>query len=388
VGSWFKEDLYMAKEIRLQGLRVVGPLFDGSGYGSGARNWVKGLFKRGVPMWVHPVSFEKDRPEMKEEFELIDALARTPRQCDVNFVRLSPEIAVDFLEPNLVNICSCAWETSKLHPHWVDCCNRFDSIFVESEWSRAVFINSGVKVPIMVVPNCIDVSRYTPKERVNTGTYQFYSVQQWTERKNGIGLLKAYYNAFKPGDDVVLVLKTYITRMEEKQDQASVIKGHIDVLKKSMNLGEYPPVYLVTEKLSVEEMRQLHEQCDCYVLLDRGEGLGLPFMDAAAAANPIIATDYAGSRQFLDNKNSYAVPYQLTYVENMMWSPFYQGNQLWAEPNLPAASDIMRSVFENRDDAFNLGKKAREDMKTKFNEDVITKTLLGAIASAVESKRK
>jgi glycosyltransferase involved in cell wall biosynthesis len=125
------------------------------------------------------------------------------------------------------------------------------------------------------------------------------------------------------------------------------------------------------------------------VLLDRGEGLGLPYMEAAAAANPIIATNWGGSRQFLNEENSYTVDYQLSFVENMAFSPFYHGDIMqWADPNLPQAAAKMRYVFDNRETAFALGKQARSDMKEKFNESVITKTLLGAIAEVVANKRK
>ena len=377
------------KEVSIRGMRIVTCAFDGSGYGQGARNWVKGMANAKVPMWIHPVSFEKDRPELGPDFDLFDALCRNPVQFDVNFVRLSPEVGVDFLEPSCINILSCAWETSKLDPLWVDCCNKFDAVFVESNWSIEVFRNSGVKVPLHLVPNCVDTSRFKVKNRFNTDTYRFYSIQQWTERKNGIGLLKSYFNAFSPSDDVVLVLKTYITRMEEQGNQREIIKEHISNLKKSLNLSRgYPPVYLITDKLTNSAIQKLHEDCDCYVLLDRGEGLGLPYMDAAAAGNPIIATDFGGSRQFLSEQNSYPVKYQLTFVDNMGWNRFYHGDQFWAEPNLLHGAELMKHVYDNREEAFVLGKKARKDMEDLYNSEKITQVLLSNIADVVAAKRK
>jgi glycosyltransferase involved in cell wall biosynthesis len=375
-------------EIRIQGIRVVSCPFDGSGYAQGVRNWVKGMKDAGVPLWIHPVSFEKDRPDLGADFELFDGLCRQPCPHDINFVRLSPEVGVQFLDPNSINILSCAWETTRLDPMWVDCCNKFDAVFVESRWSVDVFKDSGVKVPIHLVPNYVDASLFKPKESVSQGTYKFYSIQQWTERKNGAGLLKAYYNAFTEQDDVLLVLKTYLTRVEEQQNQRDIIKEHISNLKRSLNLVKgYAPVYLITEKLTNEAIRKLHEECDCYVLLDRGEGLGLPYMDAAAAANPIIATDFGGSRQFLNETNSYPVKYQLTFVDNMGWNQFYRGEQMWAEPNLPNAAELMRHVYDNKSEAFEVGKQARLNMVDLYNSERITQVLLSNIADVVAKKR-
>lgn len=376
-------------EVRIQGLKIVSCVFDGSGYGQGVRNWIRGLGKTGIPIWIQPISFERDRPDLGEEGIKLDAMCRTPYPYDVNFVRLSPEVAVNFLDPNAINICSCAWETSRLDKHWVDCCNKFDAVFVESQWLVKVFKESGVQVPVYCVPNTIDVEPFQLKEKTNLDkTYTFYSIQQWTERKNGLGLLKAYYNAFSSKDDVRLVLKTYMTRVEVGIDQQKKLKEDIDELKRSLNLDrDYPPVYLITDKLTTDSLHKMHEDCDCYVLLDRGEGFGLPFMDAAAAGNPIIATDFGGSRQLLNQENSYCVSWQPTFVFNMQWSPYYRGDQLWADPNLVHAAALLREVYDNKEAAFQKGQQARKDMEEKFNDTVITQTLLSSVADVVATKR-
>jgi glycosyltransferase involved in cell wall biosynthesis len=389
-------------EIRIQGIRIVAPSFDGSGYASGSRNYIKGLVKAGVPFWINPVSFEKDRPDlttvpfdksnpaMGSMFDMLDGLCKRPVPHDINFVRLSPEVGINFLEPNSINVLSTAWEVSLLHPHWTECCNKFDAVFVESQFAVDVFKNSGVTVPVYCVPNYENISDYSPKAEANLkGTYKFYSIQQWTERKNGAGLLKAYFNAFTPDDDVLLILKTYITRVEENQNQRDVIKEQITNLKRAMNLPKnYPPVFLIADKLTDDEIIKMHEECDCYVCLDRGESWGIPFANAAAAGNPIIGTDWGGTRQFLNEKNSYPVKYQLTYVDNMAhFSPFYSGFQQWADASLPTASALMRHVYDNREEAFQIGKLARETIEKYYNQETVTQALLNAIADVVANKR-
>ena len=109
---------------------------------------------------------------------------------------------------------------------------------------------------------------------------------------------------------------------------------------------------------------------------------------AAAAGNPIIATDWGGTRQFLNAENSYPVNYQLTYVDHMShFSPFYHGEQKWSDPNLPHAAELMRHVYDNRDEAFERGKKARQTMEQHYNQEVVTKQLLNCIADVVANKR-
>jgi hypothetical protein len=48
------------KEVRIQGIRYVAPTFDQSGYAKGARNWLVGLVKAGVPIFINPVSLHNN----------------------------------------------------------------------------------------------------------------------------------------------------------------------------------------------------------------------------------------------------------------------------------------------------------------------------------------
>jgi glycosyltransferase involved in cell wall biosynthesis len=390
----------MSVEIKIKGIKVTGPFMDNSGYGEGCRFWARALVDAGVPISGKVVSFEKDRPDFPDMIEVsgqsmpekqfLEGICSNKMPCDVNFVRLSPEIAINLLDPNMINVCSCAWECSALDPHWVDCCNRFDAVFVESEWLVNVFRDSGVKAPVYCVPNGVYANNYKVKLEPNLGnTYSFYSIAQWTERKNCLSLLKAYYNAFSPEDDVMLVLKTYMTRVEQDAKQADVIKEQINNLKRSLNfIKPYPPLYLITDKMTSKQIISLHEDCDCYVSLDRGEGFGLPLIQAAAAGNPVINTDWGGSRQFLNKDNSFCVDYTLDMVENMTWSSYYRGDLMrWASPSVLHASELMRTVYDNRELAFNIGKQARKDIEEKFNQETIARTLLGAIADVVARKR-
>src|SRR5688572_32239647 len=47
----------------------------------------------------------------------------------------------------------------------------------------------------------------------------------------------------------------------------------------------------------------------CYVSLHRSEGLGLTMAEAMARAKPVIATGYSGNLDFMNDANSYLVPY-------------------------------------------------------------------------------
>ena len=92
---------------------------------------------------------------------------------------------------------------------------------------------------------------------------------------------------------------------------------------------------------------------DCYASLHRSEGFGLTMAHAMAWGKPTIATAYSGNMSFMTRSTSYLVPYKL--VEIGTGSAPYPPEALWAEPDLSAAARKMRYVFENRDDAADVG---------------------------------
>ena len=87
-------------------------------------------------------------------------------------------------------------------------------VMIGSEFNIEVFKNSGVTVPLTVVPHGISVNEFDGIEPfkisgVDKDAYVFYSIFQWTERKHPLAAIKSFWHAFQEGENVALVLKTY-----------------------------------------------------------------------------------------------------------------------------------------------------------------------------------
>ena len=60
--------------------------------------------------------------------------------------------------------------------------------------------------------------------------------------------------------------------------------------------------------MSKGDLRALYARADVFVLPTRGEGWGLPAVEAMAMAVPVIATNFSGPTEFMTSQNGYPVP--------------------------------------------------------------------------------
>ena len=362
------------------GVKYIGPVFDGSGYAEAARNYVLSLYKKGYPVTLAPISFERARPELGEDGKILYSLINNKIEYDKIIVHSTPDLWERWLqfERNKYLIGYTVWETSKIDPRWAQACNKVDEVWLPCDWNLQVFRDSGVTAPLYKIPHAIDVPNLDEIQQFNLqdispNTYVFYSIFQWQERKNPYGLLSAYNAAFSGVDDVVLILKTYIKDQEESSDQ---IKKIVLDFRKFIHLDHYPKIMLIVDNMSREGILALHNRGDCFVLLQRSEGWGLPHFEAAASGKPIITPSYGGQVEFLNNENSYLIDYTLCPVTGMTWSPYYRGDQFWCEPDMEQAMKLLQHVYSNREEAAERGKKARQYIEENFTWDKVGNILL------------
>ncbi len=359
----------------MPGVKYIGPVFDGSGYAEACRNYVLAIHKKGYPIQLSPITFEKTRPDLGKDGEILRGLVNTKVDYNNVIVHSTPDLWAHWIrfERNKYIIGYTVWETSSIPREWVAACNQVQEVWVPCDWNMGVFKDSGVKVPLYKTPHAIDIPDLDAVvnfnlEGIGHNDYVFYSVFQWQERKNPYGLLSAYTAAFSGVDGVVLVLKTY--RHDHGGDRDQILKLIKD-FRQFMNLEHYPKMFLVVENMSRDEILGLHKRGDCFVLLQRSEGWGLPHFEAAACGKPVITPAYGGQTDFLTDENSYPLNYTLTPVGGMTWSPYYRGDQYWAEPDMKQAIETMRHVYDNRDEAKQKGQLARQNIDKNFTWDRI-----------------
>lgn len=270
------------------------------------------------------------------------------------------------------------FETDRLPAGWADACANLDEVWVPSTFARDRFAQAGVpERKLQVLPVGIDADRYDPRRVAplpipGRRGFMFLSVFDWTLRKGWDVLIEAYGRAFRAADDVCLVLRTASRSSAERPEAA--IRAVFDRL--GLPVDERPTVILLDTPLSEEDMPRLYRAADTFVLPTRGEGWGLPLMEAMASGLPTIATRWGGHLDFMDDANSWLIDVEgLVPVadEQARRSPFYAGGHRWAQPSVTHTSSLMRRAFDDQEQAHDMGRRARASIRASWSPHETTR---------------
>ncbi len=347
---------------------------DVSGYSESSRNYICALNtqKDKINLAVKNVKFEPFKSDHSYYSGIIDPLIGKQITPDVQIIHMTPENFPLHRRSNIKNIGYTTYETA-LPKKWVTLCNTMDEIWVPSQWNVGVFQESGVKVPVKVVEHTFEMEQYKnipdldleiPKDK-----FVFYSIFQWTERKNPVGLIRAFLSEFGRNDNVILVLKTY--RQNSSIEDQKWIESQIQAVKAGMYIDDHAQVMLIHKNLTRPEILSLHKQGHCLVSPHKAEGWGQVCTDALAVGSPAIATGYSGNTQFMTPDNSYLLDYTMEPCHSMPW-PIYsgKGSSVWANPDICQLRSYMREIFNDYKSALAKAEIAKADVE-KLNWDSI-----------------
>jgi glycosyltransferase involved in cell wall biosynthesis len=227
---------------------------------------------------------------------------------------------------------------------------------VDEVWVATTHIRDAVAPlttrPVLHMPIPLPEPRPSARDRTSFGlsddylflfAFDFHSVM---ERKHPLAAASAFRAAFPEPGGARLVLKSI--NGDRWPEQAELVRCAV---------ADRPDITLMEEYLSEADQAALMASADCYVSLHRAEGLGLGIADAMALGKPVIATRYSGNLDFMDDDNSFLVPF--TYTTVPPGTPAYPTGARWADPDLAEAARLMRTLVEDPERGRTVGARAR-----------------------------
>jgi glycosyltransferase involved in cell wall biosynthesis len=372
------------------------PLLTNSGYGVHSRQVFDWLYNRkDIELTVECLRWGNTPWMLNQDSE--NGLIRKVMQkslplegdYDVSFQIVLPDEWDPGLAKKNVGITALV-ETDRCSEKWVAAANKMDHVVVPSSFTESVLKKSGlVTTKTSVIPEWFNDSLLNRSLLAKTQNDERFSkidkpfnillvgaltsLNDEDDRKNIKNTIKWVCEEFSGHDDVGVLIKTTMGRNTslDKKMCAKRLKSFITSLGE-----ESPKVYLVHGNMEKNEIASLidHEKVKMFVSATRGEGYGLPLIEAAAAGKPIVATNWSGHLEFLQEENFKKVDYDLipiseTKVDNRI---FFKGFK-WAEPIEKSFKSQIRSVYNDYETAKQNAKSMKKHIHYNFNSSAIKK---------------
>lgn len=192
------------------------------------------------------------------------------------------------------NIGFWAWETTQAPASWLKYDSFMEQIWVPSNFVADALLATGFKSPIAVIPHAIEPQpRHVFPERDKPITFLIqFDGHSRAERKRPDLSLKAITNAaLRSNENVHVIIKCH------HSDGANLVLVEHAKVK----------VELKSKWLQPEEMEAIWRRTDIFVSLNRGEGFGLPMVEAMARGIAVVATGWGGSADYMTRANSFPI---------------------------------------------------------------------------------
>ena len=285
--------------------------------------------------------------------ELWAAVERS-RPEDVNISFVSMPIQDHYQGTNIQWV---VFESTRVPPTVMNTMLTADQVWVPSTWGQSVLIANGLDPSrCEVVPEGVDTDQYHPyAPRVNTPILTYLTMGKYELRKSIIETVYAWHQEFGNDPDVELVIKTdHFFNKEAKYNELTRWIGELGLTNVRVMWGS----------VTANDMADLYQQAHVFVLPSKGEGWGLPLIEAAAVGLPIITTWYSAHTEFLQHIQSSVISVEHDMVpiacqDYQLFYPTPDGNWgSWAQPRVDSIRQALKQSRQNYD---YLHKRAREN---------------------------
>ncbi len=360
----------LPKKIKLQnarneresgrGVNLIGYIKAQMGLGEGVRAMAAAMETAGIPFGL--VNYEKGNPaRMGDETWSHRITNSAEHEISILFVTAdSTPGAVRDLSAKYFSkrytVGYWAWELPEFPDKWIGAFSHVNEVWVPSRFVQEAVAGKS-PVPVVRIPVPVDKRKLPLLKReffkLPTSSFLFlcmYDSHSIRERKNPLGAIHAFQKAFSADDAKVgLIIKVNNC-------------GGADYRILNEQIRDYKNIHIIDQVLSRNEIDGLIACSDCFISLHRSEGYGLVIAEAMALNTPVIATNWSGNTDFMNQNNAACVDYELKRLEKN-YGP-YEAHQVWAEPDIDHAVWWMRQFVDNSEMAARLSRRARVDIET------------------------
>ncbi|HTR40267.1 MAG TPA: glycosyltransferase [Pseudomonadales bacterium] len=258
------------------------------------------------------------------------------------------------------------WEYGSLPKAWVANAANVDEFWVPSPVVRAMYLTSGIAPEkVRVVPNGVDTRKFRPgvstMPLATKKKFKFLFVGGTIFRKGPDILLDAFSKAFTAADDVCLVIKDF---GGESVYQGQTAEAAIQTLRQKPNA---PEILYLKDEISSEQMPSLYAACQCLVLPYRGEGFGMPVLEAMACGLPVIVTAGGSTESFVSADAGWKISAPFVRLADKVGDiPLVKPGWM-LQPSVPHLVELLKLAARNPDECRRRGANGRSIAERRFD---------------------
>ena len=283
-------------------LDLFGPLSRVDGYGRHFLDLWQGLVDLGAAVNL------RRTPRFR-----VDELYLNPEILQIaqnNRGRVPSRVAVSFTLPydetiwnnrSLVKIVLTQFETTRMPEVHVRNINRCDHLIVTSSYQVKVCRDSGVTIPISVMTPGVDTDFFVPGERYDN-QFRVLILGALTGRKNPLGAIEIFRQASADDPTWRLMIKS---RLADGLDEVRAA------------IGDDSRITLMVEDSHPDHVLHYYQSHDCLLWPSKGEGVGLPPLEALSCGLEVVCALNSGMLDFIDEK--WAWPIETERTEAAGW---------------------------------------------------------------------
>jgi len=259
---------------------------------------------------------------------------------------------------NKTTIGVATFETYDPPKHWIEILNQNDAVIVPSTFCEEIFKKAGVTQPIHLIPHTLDLNKYNSNvaPKLTNDKFKFLFIGAWRKRKGYEELIKAWRSTFQNNEHVELTIKT---------DKPNRAKNYVRKLTNN--------ILIENRTINENNMPSFIKSFDCLVLPTKGEGFGLPALQAMALGVPVIITDYSGCTDFANDDTAFLLkPERIVIKDDMDRIPQFV-RRSWADVSVEQISDVMQYVYDHPAEVKNKVRQAELFVKSGFGLDLTKK---------------
>jgi FkbM family methyltransferase len=344
-------------------------------------------FDHGAP---YSAQFEAKLPD-KVRFALRDTRSRFEFCLGGIVVSVGRADELQHVRGAACHIGRTLFEADHLPIEWVKICNQMDELWVPNRFHVELFAASGVEhdklaiIPFAVDAREFDPERHAPWPLPNRAAFNFLAVFDWRMSQGWDVLLASYLREFSADDNVCLFLRTGIGNKSEAESRAAIeqqIREFVRTLK--LAAKKLPPIELLIGERAAVDLPKLYRAADCVVAPNRAEALGRVAREAMMMGLPVIATNWGGHTDFINEQTAYPLDCELVPAGHLELDEWQYHGQRWANPSERHLRELMRRVQQSPAEARAKGVTARAWAQQHFSAEVVADLCLARLKAIAE----